>query len=75
METIEAHIESLRKLCNHHHVAKIYLFGSALREDFTDKSDIDFLVRFKPIDLAEKITSAKSIVGLRNQIIYAYDNV
>jgi hypothetical protein len=31
----------------------MYLFGSALNENFTEKSDIDFLVRFKPIELAE----------------------
>jgi hypothetical protein len=31
----------------------MYLFGSALNSSFSDKSDIDFLVKFKPIDLAE----------------------
>jgi hypothetical protein len=31
----------------------MYLFGSALNSSFTDKSDIDFLVKFKPFDLAE----------------------
>jgi predicted nucleotidyltransferase len=31
----------------------MYLFGSALTSSFSPKSDIDFLVKFKPIDLAK----------------------
>lgn len=51
MKLIENHIENLKKLCNKYHVDKMYLFGSALTSDFNSNSDIDFLVRFKPIDL------------------------
>lgn len=53
MEIIEKHIKNLKNLCDKHHVEKMYLFGSALNSNFNSKSDIDFLVRFKPIDLAE----------------------
>ena len=53
MKIIKNHINSLNRLCQQHKVDKMYLFGSALNENFTDKSDIDFLVRFKPIELAE----------------------
>ncbi|GAB4511767.1 MAG: nucleotidyltransferase domain-containing protein [Allomuricauda sp.] len=53
MEVIENHIENLKSLCDKYHVEKMYLFGSALNSNFTSKSDIDFLVRFKPIDLAK----------------------
>lgn len=53
MKVIEEHIEDLRKLCDIHQVDKMYLFGSALGSEFMEKSDIDFLVRFKPIDLAD----------------------
>lgn len=49
----EKHIKKLRSLCDKYHVEKLYLFGSALTSDFNDKSDIDFLVKFKQIDLAE----------------------
>lgn len=45
-------IDELEKLCSAHHVDKMYLFGSILTPDFTEQSDIDFLVKFKPIDLA-----------------------
>jgi len=33
-------------------VDKLFLFGSALNVDIPEKSDIDFLVKFKPIELA-----------------------
>lgn len=53
MKVIENHIENLKSLCDKYHVEKMYLFGSALNSNFSPKSDIDFLVRFKPIDLAK----------------------
>jgi uncharacterized protein with HEPN domain/predicted nucleotidyltransferase len=31
----------------------MYLFGSALTSNFNEKSDIDFLVKFKPIELSK----------------------
>lgn len=49
---IDNNIESLKELCNHYNVDKMYLFGSALTTNFTDKSDIDILVKFKPIELS-----------------------
>src|SRR5699024_1377104 len=33
------------------HVEKMYLFGSALNSNFNSKSDIDFLVKFKVVEL------------------------
>ncbi len=50
---ITSNIESIRKLCNAHYVETMYVFGSALNSNFNDESDIDFLVKFKEIDLAE----------------------
>lgn len=52
MNILENHIESLKKLCDTYNVDKMYLIGSALNSEFTDKSDIDFLVKFKPIELS-----------------------
>ncbi len=34
--------------CKKHHIRKLALFGSVLREDFTTESDIDVLVEFGP---------------------------
>lgn len=53
MKEIENHLANVRQLCADHKVDKMYLFGSVLSGDFTEKSDIDFLVRFKVFDLAE----------------------
>lgn len=40
--------EKLVEFCQRHHIRKLSLFGSVLRDDFTDKSDVDFLVEFEP---------------------------
>lgn len=53
MLKIENHIDELKSLCNLYNVEKMYLFGSAVNSSFNDTSDIDLLVKFKPIELAE----------------------
>ncbi len=50
---IDKNIEPLKILCNNYNVEKMYLFGSALTSNFTEESDIDFLVKFKPIELSK----------------------
>ena len=37
-------------LCKKNHVARLYVFGSVLRDDFNPDSDIDFLVDFDESD-------------------------
>ncbi len=34
--------------CRRHHIHRLALFGSVLRDDFTDQSDVDVLVEFEP---------------------------
>lgn len=34
--------------CRRHHIRRLALFGSVLRDDFTDQSDVDVLVEFEP---------------------------
>ena len=34
--------------CQRHHIRKLSLFGSALRDDFGPESDLDILVEFEP---------------------------
>ena len=53
MEIIEQNTGRLIELCVNHRVGQLYLFGSALTDQFNDSSDIDFLVRFNPIELLE----------------------
>lgn len=38
----------IEKFCRKHHIRKLSLFGSALRDDFTEESDVDLLVEFEP---------------------------
>lgn len=52
MLKLETHKTRLNSLCATYNVDKMYLFGSAVNSDFNTKSDIDFLVKFKPVDLA-----------------------
>ena len=40
--------ETLLTFCRKHHIRKLALFGSVLREDFGPESDIDVLVEFHP---------------------------
>jgi predicted nucleotidyltransferase len=43
-----AHINEIKKLCQEHQVKTLYTFGSVCSENFTEQSDIDFLLIFKP---------------------------
>jgi hypothetical protein len=40
--------EKVADFCRRHHIRKLALFGSVLREDFQDESDVDVLVEFEP---------------------------
>lgn len=40
--------DRIAEFCQQHHIRKLSLFGSVLRDDFTPESDIDFLVEFEP---------------------------
>jgi uncharacterized protein len=51
MNEVERNLQSIKNLCINHRVEKLYLFGSVLGNDFNEKSDIDFVVRFKNIEL------------------------
>jgi len=41
-------MDQIRSFCKRHGVARLALFGSALRDDFTPASDIDVLVELEP---------------------------
>lgn len=40
--------KKIAEFCKKHHIRKLSLFGSALRDDFTPESDLDILVEFEP---------------------------
>ena len=42
--------EEIVSFCRRHHIRRMMLFGSVLREDFRADSDVDVLVEFDPAD-------------------------
>jgi predicted nucleotidyltransferase len=39
-------IDELKGICQEHQVKSLHVFGSVCTEDFTDESDIDFIISF-----------------------------
>ncbi len=39
---------AVKAFCERHHIARLALFGSAIRDDFDADSDVDVLVEFQP---------------------------
>ncbi len=73
--------EAIESFCRKHHVKKLALFGSVLRDDFGPESDVDVLVEFEPgqtpglefFDMQEELSALfgrkvelVSAAGLRN---------
>lgn len=52
MNIIDLHKHALHELCNQFHVERLYVFGSVLTGSFDKDSDVDFVVKFQPIELA-----------------------
>ena len=40
--------DSIADFCRRHHIRRLALFGSVLRDDFGPESDVDVLVAFEP---------------------------
>lgn len=60
----------ISQLCRQHHICRLALFGSVLRDDFGSESDVDVLVEFEPgrtpgfafVDIQDRLAE---IVGRR----------
>jgi len=48
MTHISVDQKRIAAFCRKHHIRRLSLFGSALREDFHPDSDVDVLVEFEP---------------------------
>ncbi len=59
----------IKDFCSRHGIIEMQVFGSVLRDDFNENSDIDFLVSFREnsehtlFDLAKMKIELESIVG------------
>ncbi|MCZ7546281.1 MAG: nucleotidyltransferase family protein [Anaerolineae bacterium] len=58
--------DEIAAFCRRHHIRKLALFGSVLRDDFRPDSDVDVLVEFEPgktpdffrfIDMQEELSA------------------
>lgn len=50
MKLIELNIQRIFDLCRRHKVKTLSVFGSILTDRFNEKSDVDLLVDFEPVD-------------------------
>ena len=56
--------DALAEFCREHGIARLAIFGSALREDFGPESDIDLLVEFE----RDRIPGLLRLAGLELQL-------
>lgn len=54
----------IEAFCRKHHIRKLSVFGSYLREDFGPQSDVDFLVEFAP----DHIPGLLGIAGMEREL-------
>jgi len=63
---LESKRQAIEDLCSRFGVARLEVFGSALREDFKPgKSDLDLLVEFKPM---ESYARVDAYFGMRDEL-------
>ncbi len=60
--------EEWEKFCQKNHIQKISLYGSMLRGDFKEKSDIDLLVEFEPDQEPNLITLSGMELELEDRL-------
>jgi hypothetical protein len=62
---------AMAEFCQRHHIRRLALFGSVLRNDFQSQSDVDVLVEFEPnagvgyIRLGEMENELSELIGRR----------
>ncbi len=53
MTKLNKYSDDIQQLCSRHKVKRLYAFGSVLTDNYNENSDIDFIVDFEPIDVAQ----------------------
>jgi uncharacterized protein len=51
MLLLKKYSKEIEALCKKHKVKRLYLFGSALTDQFNENSDIDLIVDFEDVDI------------------------
>ena len=73
MSEIQLSQDKLGEFCHKHHIQKLSLFGSVLRDDFGPDSDLDVLVEFEPGHVPGFITMAGMDIELSEIIGHKVD--
>jgi len=63
---LKVHIpkDKIAEFCRRHHIRRLAVFGSALRDDFGPDSDVDVLVEFDP----DHIPTLFDIAGMEQEL-------
>jgi hypothetical protein len=78
---LEVNDAALAAFCRRHGIRRLALFGSVLREDFSDRSDVDVLVEFAPgrtpglLGLAEMELKLSQLIGGREIELRTYQDL
>ena len=78
---IEVDDSALARFCQRHHIARLALYGSSLRGDFSPSSDIDVLVEFEPgcvpglLRLAEMEIELGTLLGGNEVELRTYEDL
>lgn len=65
---VDIPVAALTSFCRKHHVAKLSLFGSILRDDFGPGSDVDVLVEFVPGTRVSLLDMGGMLIELQHMI-------
>jgi predicted nucleotidyltransferase len=79
VRVVEGKLDAITAACARHGAARLYLFGSALRDDFRPgESDVDLLVEFEPMDPFAKadayfdlLDELQAILGVEVDLVMA----
>jgi len=55
---------SIIEFCQRHHLRRLAFFGSVLRDDFTETSDVDVLVEYSP----EHVPGFIALAGMEEEL-------
>ncbi len=69
-ERIKISQSEIEVFCRQHHIKKMLLFGSVLRDDFTDESDVDVLVEFEP----EYVPTFIGLSAMQRQLVELFQH-
>lgn len=65
---ISENIGAIAEACKMHHVKALYVFGSVVRDDFSEESDVDFMAEFIEPSNPDDIRQLRSYYGNMDQL-------